>query len=79
MKCKCISECRDLDKSVKCSLWYDETLAVYAIIENKIVPIQFTKDEQEAWRIYKATMLHGTNGMGIEQDRQSGIPISLKR
>ncbi len=77
MRCK--SECRDLDKSVKCSLWFDDVLGVYSIHGKPGEPVIFEKDEQVAWKIYRASMLEGTNGMGIYQDRQSGIPLSLKR
>jgi len=75
---KQLSECRDLDKTVKCSLWYDPVLAVYAIITKPGEPIQYEADEHKAWQLFRATMLHGTNGMGIAQDTQSGIPRSLQ-
>ena len=76
---KQLSTCTDLDKTIKCSLWYDEVLAVYVIAGKPGEPFIYVKDKREAWEQYKATMLHGTNGMGIAQDRQSGIPISLKQ
>ena len=72
-----LSTCTDLDKTTKCSLWYDEVLAVYAVIGKPGEPILYEKDRDTAWKIYNATMLHGTNGIGIAQDRHQGCQFQV--
>ncbi len=71
---KCLSECRDLNKTVRCSLWYDKDIETYVIVGTLGEAPQVIRDEHTAWKAYRATMLHGTNGMGIVA-AQKGIAL----